>query len=195
MNNDRRNCIWVSTHYWMLWYESCVCFDHRLLFCKQDMVPSDGRSNHCHLSLSGRNITIYTIRIKAVMLRLLLPNLSDDVFYVFDLDWVAITGAIPQYFLRCSNNLIELDGGRESIASKYIPALLPFVVDLVDIPEMIVISHPSFNNFQQERSNVLIARRQVANKIYERVFYPHTGTIRRTAVEFGQQITQSKGGV
>ena len=179
----------------MLWSESFFCFDHKVPFCKWDTIPSDVRSDHCNLSPSGRNRTIYTIRIEAVIILLILHNISDDDFYVFDIDWVAITGAIPQYFLRCNNNLIKFDGGRESIASKYIPALLPFVLDLVDRPAMLVLSHPSFNNFQQERSNVLIARRQVVNKIYERVFCPHTGTIRRTAVEVGEQILRSKGGV
>ena len=77
---------------------------------------------------------------------------------------------------------LPFDGDRASLALRCIPTFLPFVVDIVDRPEMLVLSHPPFNNFQQERSNLLIACRQVVNKIYERVFCPRTGTIWRMAV-------------
>ena len=135
------------------------------------MIPSNSRRDLCHLIPYGRNSTIYTISIEAVIIRLLLPTINDDYFHVFDLDCVAITGAIPQYFPRLRNNLIEFDGGQASLALRCIPAFLPFVVDLVDRPAMLVLSHPLFNNFQQEGANLLIASHQVVNKTYERVFF------------------------
>ena len=159
------------------------------------MIPSDVRRDHRHLSPSGRKSKIYTIRVEAVFIRLLHPTLINDAFHVFDLECVDITGAIPQYFLSHSNKLIEFYGGQESLASRRIYYFFLFVVDNVDRPAILVFNHPPFNNFQQERSNLLIAYRQVVNKIYERVFCPCTGTIRRMAVEVGEQILRNKGGV
>ena len=101
------------------------------------MIPSDGRSDHLRLSPYVRNSTIYTIRIEAFIIRILLPTISNDSFRVFYLDCVAITGPIPQYFLRLSNKLIELDGIRVSLASSCIPAFIPFVVDILDRPAII----------------------------------------------------------
>ena len=91
------------------------------------MIPSDVRSDHRHLSPSGRKSTIYTIRAKAVIIRLLLPTLRDDAFHVFDIECVDITAATPQYFLRLSNNLIEFYGGQDYLASRCIPDFLQFL--------------------------------------------------------------------
>ena len=159
------------------------------------MIPSNGRSDHCHLIPSGINSTIYNISIEAVIISLILHNLSNDAFRMFDLECVAITGAILQYFLRLSNNLIKFYGGRASLASRCIPDFLPLVVYLLDRPTIIVLSHPPFNNFQQEWSNLLIACCQDVNKIREHVFCPCTGTIRRTDIEVGEHILWIKVGV